>query len=310
MVAARISGSLTRSGRPRRRARLLGGGGLELAAQRLAELLAAGEALLGLLGEQLLDDEAQPLGAVGGAALDRLGLRLRDLEHQRGEPGTGEGGFARHHLVEHDAEREEIRAVIDGKPERLFGAHIAGRADHLADLRAHQLAGIGVADPRDAEIEQLGGQPVVGEQDVRGLDVAVHDAARMRIGERVGHLHAERQDALIGHAALRLEHLVERPAGDQLHRDIGDAIGLADVVDRRDIGMAERAGRGRLAQEAAPDFGIAAIFRLERLDRDDPVDPGVVRAEHLRHRAFADARVDPVAAEHRHAGFRILLHHA
>ena len=277
---------------------------IELALQRGAQRLAVGEACLGLFREQFLDDEAQALGAIAHHAVDRQRLLLRDLDRERGEAGAGESRLAGDHLVEHDAEREQVGTMIDRHAERLLGAHVARRADHLADHRRDGAAlggvGIGLGDARDAEIEQLGRLHLVGEQDVRWLDVAMDDAVAVRIGERAGELDADGEHPIAREAALLLQYLVERAAFDELHRDIGDVVGLADVVDRRDVGVAEIAGGLALAQEAARDLGITAKFGLEDLDRDDALDTGVVRTEHVGHRAFADASVDPVTPEHLH----------
>ena len=91
--------------------------------------------------------------------------------------------------------------------------------------------------------------------------------------------------------------LVERDAVEQLHRDIGKAVGLADIVDGDDIGVGERAGRPGLAQEAADKAEILAEFGLQDLDREDAVDAGIVGAIDVRHRAFADAPFDHIAAD-------------
>ena len=95
--------------------------------------------------------------------------------------------------------------------------------------------------------------------------------------------------------------LVERHAVEQLHRDIGEAVGLADVVDGDDIGVGERAGGPGLAQEAADEAEILAEFRLQHLDREHAVDARIVGAIDVGHRAFADAPFDHIAADALHS---------
>jgi hypothetical protein len=82
----------------------------------------------------------------------RRGL-LGDAREQRGVAVGGEGVGGREHLVEDDAERPEVGAVIDVElAEGLLRAHVRGRSKELArerdDRRAVALA--------DAEVDELG----------------------------------------------------------------------------------------------------------------------------------------------------------
>ena len=87
------------------------------------------------------------------------------------------------HLVEHDAERVDVAPAVDVEALGLLGREV-GRG-------AHDQAGLGdlvveIADrPRDAEVGHLH-LAVGGDEHVAGLDVAVHDAVAVRVGERLG----------------------------------------------------------------------------------------------------------------------------
>ena len=94
--------------------------------------------------------------------------------------------------------------------------------------------------------------------------------------------------------------LVERDSVEQLHGDIGKAVRLTDVVDGDDIGVRQRPGCARFAEEAADKADILAKLRLQHLDREDAVDAGVVGAIDVRHRPFADAPLDHVPADDFH----------
>ena len=66
-----------------------------------------------------------------------------------------------------------------------------------------------------AKVENLG-VPALGDEEVRGLDVAVDDAFAVRRVQRVGNLNAQRQDRLQLHGAPG-DHVLERRAVQELH---------------------------------------------------------------------------------------------
>ena len=104
-----------------------------------------------------------------------------------------EGRVARLYLVQHDAEREEIGAMVDVMPvpAEELGRDVAGRTDDsaVAEPTARRVArrnGRDRArrvDPCDAEVGEIN-LAEFPEENVRGLDVAMNDAARVRIGKR------------------------------------------------------------------------------------------------------------------------------
>src|ERR1019366_9323334 len=87
------------------------------------------------------------------------------------------------HLVEDDAEREEVRPLVQGAAERLLGGEIVEGADDHAFARVPpgpgrvaRALGQELAEP---EIEHLHAT-VRREHEVRGRDVPVQDAALVR----------------------------------------------------------------------------------------------------------------------------------
>ena len=106
-------------------------------------------------------------------------------EHERRVLGR-EGRAARDELVERDAERVEIAGGTGLLAADLLGRHVADGADD--DALGRQPAGVG--EVGDAEVAERGGA-VGGEPHVVGLDVAVHDAVLVRVGEAGGELAAD-----------------------------------------------------------------------------------------------------------------------
>ena len=148
----------------------------------------------------------------------------------------------------------------------------------------------------DAEIGDLEG-PVLGQHEyVGGLDVAVNDAALMRVVQGFGQLYADRQHLLERHGLAGLHRLAQRYAVDQLDDDVRPVADLSDVVDGHDVGMREGAGGLGLAYETADVLLVEAPFLLEDLERQRAVDLRVVGLVDLGHRALADQLDDLVAA--------------
>ena len=100
-------------------------------------------------------------------------------------------------------------------------------------------------NPRDSEIGDLHSRFLV-DHDVRRLDVAMHDAAFVRIVEAAAA--SRRIRALLPAQRFGLRQPVERGPVHELHSDIGDAIFLAHIVDGDDIRMRKDPGGVRLAK--------------------------------------------------------------
>lgn len=115
----------------------------------------------------------------------------------------------------------------------------------------------------------------------------MHDAGGVRGGDGIGNLNGDGQ-RLAQRRPARGEG-AERPAFDAFHGDEIDARIVADLVDRDDIGVVERARRLRFADQAsAPGCTIKSVGR-ENLEGDGAIE---ARIESLIDRAHA-ARAQP-----------------
>jgi hypothetical protein len=154
---------------------------------------------------------------------------------ERPEPGQ--------HLEDGAAEGPDVGAPIDLDAARLLRAHVRRRAHDRAHGRDRDRSiGNGGGVFRDeglgeSEVEHL--DAAVGPHvHVGGLEVAVHDAAIVRGGQRVGHLprHA--------HHLRNRQRAFQQPDRegltlDHFHHDRRRAAPVFDAVDRRDVGMVE-----------------------------------------------------------------------
>ena len=148
---------------------------------------------------------------------------------------------------------------------------------------------------RQAEVEDLH-LAVAGQEEVVGLEVAVHDAAGVRGGEPGRDLRGD-LERLARRQRAADQALAQRLAVEQLHRGEGDLAVLAEIEDRQDVRMRERRDRLGLALEARQRVGVGGEMRRQDLDRHLAVELGVAGAEDLAHPALAELGDDLVGAE-------------
>ena len=149
---------------------------------------------------------------------------------------------------------------------------------------------------REAEVENLH-RAFVGDENVLGLEVAMDDAFRVRGSQAVRDLDGGPQQRLDRQRPGRQE-VAQRAPFDQLHREVRDAVRLADIVDGDDVGVGQSGGGARFLLEAAARFGVDEVGGQD-LERHVAAQPRVARAVHLAHAADADRIDDFVRSETR-----------
>ena len=139
------------------------------------------------------------------------------------------------------------------------------------------------------------------EQEVGGLDVAVHEPAHVRVLERGRDLPAD-VDRLRGREPLAgVEQAAQASAPQQLEHHERHVV-VAPVVDRHHVRMVQRGRHLRLGAEAAEEAGVVGEGGVEHLHRDPAAQPDVVRHVDATARARADRREQAVAAGEHAAG--------
>jgi hypothetical protein len=135
--------------------------------------------------EAPVDRGAQRGGEPGATRRTRAGRFGGLADEQRGQGRRLEGEPAAHRQVAHHAEGVDVAAPVDRGARGLLRAH---------EVRgAHELPGIGRGARAPAAVgdAEVGDQRAAGarlQEDVVRLDVAVDDAAAVRVGERPRHL--------------------------------------------------------------------------------------------------------------------------
>src|SRR6185436_1288935 len=232
---------------------------------------------------------------------------LDDLLRDGPRTTAGERLLAGEELVQDDAGREYVAALVDRAAGDLLGRHVRGRADHRSRLRALGLRAVRVLDSRYAEVGELGARLRV-EHHVRGLDVAVDDARVVREVERIEQLAHDAHCFLEVEALVRVEEVLQLLAANELHDQVGDVAFLGEVVHLDDVRMVEPRDGLRLARKPHRVVfrGIRVQMAFEDgLDRDPAIEFRVDTLVDHAHGALTEHALDVVAPE----GFQFCFSH-
>ena len=220
------------------------------------------------LGQRLENDLIQLRRDVR-TDLRRHRHRLGDDRHHRLELGVPlVEPPASQHLVQHDAEREDVAAAVDRVVLALLRRQIGDLPFDGAGvgLRAGPLRGLG-----DAEVEQLD-DALVADHHVGWRDVAVDDSERhaiepgtiARVVERRERTHRdvehERDREQLLPAREVREERADVLAVDVLHGEEVRATEHADIEHLGDVRMLELCSEPRLVEKHLRELGIAAAL--------------------------------------------------
>ncbi len=264
-------------------------------------------ALLAVLRHRLHRDGRE---VDGNARVDAMGYRRIELVHEAaGVEGALEGDLIRpsaeQRLVEDQADRVDVDARVDVglradfRAADLLGRHVGGRADERAALRLLRVGFGRRGEPRDAEVDHAWA-PVAVDEDVRGLQVAVHDAAVMAVLERVADgRELKREGARVGARIAPPRDDVAR-VRHALHHDEGNRPRAARLdsggVEPRDRRVLEAGERRRLGAEAR-DIARAGALGPEDLHGDRARGLELPRREHRADAAAPKHRLEHASAD-------------
>ena len=153
-----------------------------------------------------------------------------------------------------------------------------------------------LGDLGDAEVGDDAPALVVDE-DVAGLDVAVHHAVAVGVAYGAGDLAQDGLHRGHGQRAGFPEDAVERAAVDVLHDEVQQPVGVPDGIDRDDVGMAQGGGRAGLAPEPLHQGRAGTERRGNDLDGHPPVECNIVRGVDGGHAAATKLAEDLVLAQ-------------
>ena len=244
-----------------------------------------------VLGQGLFEDGGAAGGRAGREEGEGFRLAVDDVVGERVFGRAVERELPGEHLVEDDAERPDVGAGVDVLAAELFGRHVGDGADGAAGAGQAGLAGdLGQAEVGDA------GRPVLGDEDVGRLDVAVDDAARVGGGQAVGDLGGDGQGLGRGQGAA-LDLGPQALAAAEGHGDEhAPVLALADLVDGADVRVVEDGGGLGLVDEALAGLGVVDELRGQELEGDGAAELEVVGLVDDAHAAAADLAEEAIFA--------------
>ena len=151
-------------------------------------------------------------------------------------------------------------------------------------------------DPDEAEIEHAN-PPVVPDNHVGRLDVAVDQPGRMQCGEADGDL-SKHDDDVLPRANLRHQPALERGPRHEFHGDEQLVIRGPDLVNRDEVGVRDLGHRlGFTQQSFAPTTADVPDMGTQDLDSEVAIERVIVSGIDDTHTAGAEAIDDSVAPD-------------
>ena len=213
------------------------------------------------------------------------------LAHDALRRGAHEGRLAGQHLVEHATQTVDVAPPIQlCAPHALLGAHVQGRSHRETGLRQF-VASRRVDRAGDAKVRHDGVTRF--EEDVLGLDVAVHHALGVGIAQGIRDLAPDLHGILQRQLSLAGEAVAQRLPFDVRHDVVQEARSLARVVQRQDMWMGESGGEVDLPEESLGAERRREL-RPQDLQRDGAIVLHVAGEVHDRHTPVTELALDRV----------------
>jgi hypothetical protein len=209
----------------------------------------------------------------------------------------------RHQLVEDRAQGVDIGPGVERLfAPRLLGRHVRGRPQRRPRLgrRARLLQRLQLGDPEVEHLHQVGPVLAPADEQVVGLEVAVHDPSRVGGGHAPAGLRDQVGGARQRQPPVAFQQPAQALADQQLHHDVRrPVLGDAEVDGGGDVLVLQPARRRRLPLKSAEDVAALGQVPAQQLDREAAPDQRVLGFVDHRHPATRQQANHPVlSADH------------
>src|SRR5579859_567127 len=191
--------------------------------------------------------------------------------------------FSGQRVKQHDAERINITTAVHCLACSLFGRHILRRANARSGARQIRRSFKDFGDAKVGE-QQVA---IFAYQHIGRFYGSMHDAVSMRAAQPFSRLDDKFYGLSDGDRTFQT--VLERSSLDILHDNISNAIFIAKLMDRDDIGMLKFRNGARFLLKAFQEDGIAGMISRQHFDSHVPVEVWLVGFENRRHTACAYA---------------------
>ncbi len=243
-------------------------------------------------------DDLFDLGRGLGLQRSQRLQRLLQTCQKLGDTGSDDALRACEHVVQNQPEGVDVTAMIGGFAFGLLGRHVAERAHHGP---AHRGKGGTRNRLSNSEVCDQGVLVLSLDHDVGRFEIPMYHTGLMRRREARRDLACNAQRARQRKRTVARENRGEIRAADVRHRDVLDAVDLAEVVDADDVLVRYLARDEQLTLEATIEgFGCGRIvcFRpmQDGLERDGNAELVVPRVIDRAHPSGAEKLDDSIAS--------------
>ena len=185
------------------------------------------------------------------------------------------------HPIEHDAERVNVALDGCGASVQHLGREIDGRPGRHRTIRGRQASNLA-----RAKIHEHHAAAVLAD-DVTRLHIAVHEPRGVDGGKRLTQFLADERGFRDGEPLARLQRVLERASGNELHPESDTTLVDIGAMDRDDVGMADPGQRARFVEDTEKR-GLLAGHGFEQLEGDLAIEPRIAGAIDLAVRTLTD----------------------
>ena len=206
------------------------------------------------------------------------------------------------------SDQMSLRPSTSLRRAHLLRRHVERRPDRHAGRRGGRRRRVRVGrDLRDAEVEHLEDAlaGLLGQEQVRRLEIAVNDAGGVRLGDCDASLQDEVDGALDGKGAVDAQLGLEVAASQELHDHVRPAALVGVHVEHlHDVRTADARARASFALESLDRIGQGEDLLPQELDRDALAQAQVLGLEDEAHASLAERTKQSVLAADDVAGGR------